>query len=127
MKIHADAEVISPTQMKVAWKAGSTSIWCAPFAPKPAWNVASSAPAEVTARLIDSICTIDSIELPLLALAPDRSFSATVFMAVNWIELTMPKMASCTSVSASGRVGEISAKDAIVSPTTKVLTTSTRR
>lgn len=93
----------------------------------PAWKVASSAPAEVTARLIDSICTIDSMLLPLLAFTPLRSFSVTVFMAVNCTEFTAPKMASCTSTIGSGSVGEISANDAITSPTTNVLVTSTRR
>ncbi|MCY1231212.1 hypothetical protein D9M72_436520 [compost metagenome] len=65
--------------------------------------------------------------LPLLAPAPLRSFSVTVFIAVNWIELTMPNNASSGTSSHSGSCGVISAKAAITSPTTKVLATSTWR
>ncbi len=54
-----------------------------------------------------------------------RSLSVTVFMAVNCIEFTTPKSASCMSSTHSGCSREISAKLAMAEPTSTVLTTST--
>ena len=78
-------------------------------------------------RLRPSICTIENRLLPLAAWAASRSFSVTVFMAENWVELTAPKKASWVVRSHSGWSGVIRAKAAISTPSSMVLTSSTRR
>ncbi len=78
-------------------------------------------------QLIASICTIDSRLLPLLAMPSSRSRKVTVFIAVNCSELTAPKASSCRTCIANGCDGAARPKLAIVSPTSAVLTTRTRR
>ncbi len=90
-------------------------------------NVVSSAPATVTPRLIASICTSENRLLPLLAPPVPRSFSVSVFIAVNCIEFTPPKSASCTSRSHSGWSAVVSPKLAIARPTSTVFVNNTRR
>ena len=57
---------VEADNLRATWRAGEAI---------GAWNE--------LARLMDNICTIDSRLLPLVAAPPSRSFSVTVFMAVN--------------------------------------------
>ena len=76
---------------------------------------------------MDSICTMDSKLLPLLAAGPSMSLRVMVFMAVNCIEFTMPKQARCSSSVHTGWPGAMKAKLAMMLPSASVLATSTRR
>ena len=124
-KMAADVTVTTPTQTNVQRNAPSVSRCSGPAATPP--KAPSSPPATATPRLIDSIITIDSRLLPLLASSPSRSRSVSVFIAVNCSELTAPKAANCTACTHTGRPGRTSAKLAIAVPTSSVLPTSTRR
>ena len=81
----------------------------------------------MTPRLIDSICTSENRLLPLLAPPVPRSFSVSVFIAVNCIELKPPNSARCTTFTQTGTVSRISAKLAIITPTMIVFASSTLR
>ena len=121
----ADSIVISPITTKAARNAGS-ALRPAPVSSQSA-KACSSAAAQVTPRLMPSICTIENRLLPLAARAGSRSFSVTAFIAVNCIELTPPNTAICSTRSHSGCSGVISAKAAISAPSSSVLPTSTGR
>ena len=107
------------------WNAGTIA---GPSVRGNPWENSSRKALDVaTPRLIDSCITTASRLLPPLALRSSRSPSVSVFIAVNCMLLTMPNkprwMASQTCPTSWG----ISAKLAINTPSSSVLTISTWR
>ena len=97
MNMTVEMAARKPRQRYVPAKAAMTS--CADVRGMPSVNSDRMAAAMATPMLMESCMMTDRGLFPLLAYSSDRSKRVTVFMAVNCVELMMPKMVKMNSMS----------------------------